>query len=97
MSETIEQNGAEEHGGRRQKLTGTVVSNKGDKTIIVKVERTIMHKLYQRYVKSSKRYAAHDEENTCREGDLVEIIQSRPLSKTKRWRLNEVLQRAEGV
>ena len=94
MTET---NAATDTRGRRQVLTGTVVSNKMNKTIVVLVERTIMHPLYHRYMKRSKRYSAHDENNDCNVGDRVEIIQSRPLSKTKRWRVREILERAEGV
>jgi small subunit ribosomal protein S17 len=79
----------------RQVLVGTVVSDKMDKTITVAVERTIMHRLYQRYVKRTKRFAAHDEKNECRVGDRVLIESSRPLSKRKRWRLREIVERAK--
>ncbi len=81
--------------GRRQVLTGTVVSDKMDKTIVVKVERTVMHRLYQRYVKRTSKFTAHDESNECRTGDRVTITASRPLSKRKRWRLKEILGRAK--
>lgn len=81
--------------GRRQVLQGTVVSDKQDKTITVKVERTVMHPLYHRYMKQSKKYAAHDESNECREGDRVTIESCRPLSKRKRWRLAEIVERAK--
>ncbi len=80
--------------GRRQVLTGTVVSDKMDKTVIVTVERTIMHRLYQRYMKRSVKYAAHDERNECNVGDKVVIVSSRPLSKRKRWRVREIVERA---
>ena len=81
--------------GRRQVLTGTVVSDKMDKTVTVKVERTIMHRLYQRYVKRTKKFAAHDEANDCRIGDRVTIVSCRPLSKQKRWRVSEIVERAK--
>jgi small subunit ribosomal protein S17 len=66
-------------------LLGVVVSDKPDKTVIVRVERRVMHPLYKKYVRHSKRYAAHDEANTHKEGDRVRIVECRPLSKTKRW------------
>ena len=80
---------------RRQVLQGIVVSDKMDKTVTVKVERTVMHRLYQRYVKKSKNYAAHDEANDCRVGDKVLIVSCRPLSKRKRWRVSRVVERAK--
>ena len=66
-------------------LQGTVVSDKGDQTIIVNVERRFMHPLYKKYIRRSKRYAAHDPENRCHVGDIVRIEECRPISKTKRW------------
>jgi small subunit ribosomal protein S17 len=81
--------------GRRQVLTGTVVSDKMNKTITVAVESKIMHPLYQRIVKRTAKFAAHDEQNSAREGDRVVIVQSRPMSKRKRWRLREVIERAQ--
>ena len=66
-------------------LQGTVVSDKGDKTIIVKVERRVMHPLYKKYIRRSKRYAAHDADNSCKIGDTVRIQECRPISKTKTW------------
>jgi small subunit ribosomal protein S17 len=80
---------------RRQTLVGTVVSDKMDKTITIQVERTVMHQLYRRYIKRRKKYAAHDEGNECREGDRVMIESCRPLSKRKRWRVREILERAK--
>ncbi len=80
---------------RRQVLTGTVVSDKMDKTVTVEVERTVMHRLYHRYMKRRKKYAAHDENNECRTGDRVTIVACRPLSKRKRWRVLEILERAK--
>ncbi len=79
----------------RKTKTGVVVSTKMDKTISVKVERRLMHPLYGKFVKRSKKFFAHDEENTCKPGDLVRIMETRPLSKMKRWRLVEVLERAK--
>ena len=76
-------------------LTGQVVSNKMEKTVIVTVENTTTHRLYHRYMKKTSKFAAHDAENRCQVGDLVEIVSSRPLSHSKRWRVREVLKRAE--
>ena len=66
-------------------LRGTVVSDKGDKTVVVRVERQVMHPLYKKYIRRSKRYAAHDPENQFKVGDAVRIEECRPLSRTKRW------------
>lgn len=66
-------------------LAGTVVSDKGDKTIIVRVARKVMHPLYKKYITRSKRYAAHDEENVMKAGDAVRIIETKPISKNKTW------------
>ena len=76
-------------------VIGTVTSNKMDKTIVVQVEYKVKHEKYGKYVRRFSKMYAHDEENACRMGDLVLIKQSRPLSKTKRWNLVEVLKRAE--
>ncbi len=81
--------------GQRQVLTGIVVSDKMDKTVTVKVERTVMHRLYQRYIKRTSKFSAHDERNECRAGDKVVIVSSRPLSKSKRWRVREIVERAK--
>jgi small subunit ribosomal protein S17 len=69
----------------RRVLQGTVVSDKANKTVIVSVERRIMHPVYKKFIKRSKRYAAHDEANACKTGDVVSIRECRPISKTKRW------------
>jgi small subunit ribosomal protein S17 len=66
-------------------LQGVVVSDKADKTVIVSVERRVMHPVYKKFIKRSKKYAAHDEGNACKIGDLVRIEESRPLSRRKRW------------
>jgi small subunit ribosomal protein S17 len=79
----------------RKQKTGVVVSNKMDKTIAVNVERRLMHPLYGKFVKRSKKFFAHDEENTCNIGDVVRIMETRPLSKNKRWRLVEIVERAK--
>jgi small subunit ribosomal protein S17 len=69
----------------RRVLQGVVVSDKTEKTVTVVVERKVMHPLYKKFIKSSKRYHAHDEQNRCKEGDKVRIRECRPISKTKRW------------
>lgn len=74
---------------------GLVTSTKMDKTITVSVERKLRHPIYGKFVKKSKKFLAHDEKNECDEGDLVKIIESRPLSKRKRWRLTEIIERAK--
>ena len=81
--------------GQRKVRTGRVVSNKNDKTVVVVVERTFQHPLVGKYLRRHKRYHAHDAENACNEGDVVRITECRPLSKTKRWRLIEILARAK--
>jgi len=78
----------------RKVQVGTVVSNKMDSSIVVKVETLIKHPLYKKYIKKSKKYMAHDAENQCNIGDKVEIIETRPLSKRKNWRLKEIIERA---
>ncbi len=69
----------------RRVMQGVVVSDKQDKTVVVKVERRVMHPLYKKFIKRSKKFAAHDPENTCKEGDKVRIRECRPISKRKRW------------
>ena len=69
----------------RRVLQGTVVSDKGDKTVIVLVERRVMHPVYKKFIRQSKKYAAHDEGNQFKVGDTVSIIECRPISKSKRW------------
>ncbi|MFA4994705.1 MAG: 30S ribosomal protein S17 [Bdellovibrionales bacterium] len=71
----------------RRVLQGTVVSDKGDKTITVLVERRVMHPIYKKYIRKSKKYAAHDETNRCKIGEAVSIIECAPISKRKRWML----------
>ena len=79
----------------RRTATGKVISNKGEKTITVLVERQLPHPLYKKYIRRSTRLHAHDEKNECREGDTVLIEESRPLSKLKSWRLVRILERAD--
>jgi len=79
----------------RKTRTGVVTSNKMDKTITVNVERKVIHPMYGKFLKKSKKYTAHDETNECNEGDLVRIMETRPLSKNKRWRLVEIIERAK--
>ncbi|MFB3737688.1 MAG: 30S ribosomal protein S17 [Candidatus Velamenicoccus archaeovorus] len=81
--------------GRRKVRTGVVVSDKMDKTVLVKVDRKIRHPLYKKIVRRSAKLAAHDEANEAHVGDLVRVMETRPLSKTKRWRVVEVVERAE--
>src|SRR4051812_28442776 len=81
--------------GRQQGKKGLPVSNKMAKTVVVVVHESTTHRLYHRYMKKTKKFHAHDEENQCKAGDEVEIVSSRPLSKTKRWRVRRILKRAE--
>lgn len=80
--------------GKRKTMIGRVVSNKMDKTVVVVVERLKRHLLYKKVLRMSKRYKAHDADNACRVGDVVRIVESRPLSKEKRWVVMEILRRA---
>ncbi|UCF21424.1 MAG: 30S ribosomal protein S17 [Gemmatimonadota bacterium] len=81
--------------GQRKMRVGSVVSDRQDKTIVVSVERRYAHPLYGKQVTRHKKYYAHDQDNEARVGDVVRIVEARPLSKLKRWRLVEVVQRAE--
>lgn len=81
--------------GTRKVLTGRVVSDKMDKTVVVLVERVFRHPLYGKTVRRSKRYKAHDEANECRVGDLVEIMETRPLSKEKYFRVTRIIEKAK--
>ena len=75
-------------------MVGTVTSNKADKTVTVLVERLVKHRLYLKYVRRRSKFAAHDDQNDCRIGDKVQISESRPLSKTKRWRVVKIVEKA---
>ncbi len=81
--------------GRQKSLTGTVVSDKMDKTVIVVVETTTRHRLYHKIMKRSKRYLAHDDHLEAKPGDLVRIMETRPMSRHKRWRVAEIIERGE--
>jgi len=85
---------AEERNMRKVRV-GIVSSNKMDKTIVVKVERKVKHPLYGKFIKKTTGFHAHDEKNECSIGDIVKIMESRPLSKTKRWRLVEVVEKVK--
>ncbi len=75
-------------------MVGTVVSNKMDKTVVVKVERLVKSKLYHKYIRRRAKFAAHDEGNACQIGDKVVITESRPLSRSKKWRVNKIVEKA---
>ncbi|MBR5756733.1 MAG: 30S ribosomal protein S17 [Firmicutes bacterium] len=84
-----------EERNRRRVKVGIVTSNKMDKTIVVATEESIRHALYGKSVKRTKKFMAHDEENACAVGDKVKIMETRPLSKNKRWRLVEIVEKAK--
>lgn len=86
--------GLAEKRGQRKVRVGTVVSDKNDKTVVVAVETLVEHPLYHKRVRRTKKFHAHDEKNEARVGDRVRIVETRPLSKLKRWRLVEILERA---
>jgi small subunit ribosomal protein S17 len=79
----------------RKERIGVVASNKMDKSIVVTIERKVKHDLYGKFLKKTSRLVAHDEENTCNEGDTVKIMETRPFSKSKNWRLVEIIERAK--
>ncbi len=81
--------------GRRKVRVGVVVSDAMDKTVVVRVDRKMRHPLYKKTVLRSKKFAAHDERNEAHVGDVVRIMETRPLSKTKRWRVVEIVERAK--
>lgn len=80
--------------GTKRQVVGVVVSNRMDKTVIVSVERLVKHPTYHKYVRRRAKFAAHDENNSCNIGDRVQITESRPLSRTKRWRVSRILEKA---
>jgi small subunit ribosomal protein S17 len=88
---------AEEKQGHKNEKVGEVVSTKMTKTIVVQVSRRVPHPLYKRIITKRKRFYAHDEQSTAKLGDVVRIVECRPLSKLKRWRLGEVVRRAAQV
>lgn len=84
-----------ENRGDRKVRVGVVVSDKMDKTVVFEVERKTRHPKYQRVIKRTSRFKAHDENNECRIGDKIKVMETRPLSKDKRWRVIEILERAK--
>ena len=82
---------------RRASKVGVVVSDKADKTVVVRVDRIVRHKMYKRYVRKAATFMAHDEDNQAKVGDTVEIVESRPLSARKRWRLRKIVKRGVGT
>jgi small subunit ribosomal protein S17 len=80
--------------GLRKRRIGTVVSNKMDKTVVVAMNRIVRHPVYKKYLRRRAKCVAHDEKNACGVGDKVAIVETRPLSKTKRWRVREILRKA---
>ena len=82
---------------KRKTRIGHVVSNKMDKTVVVKVETTKHHRLYRKTIKKATRYKAHDAKNECGEGDLVRIVETRPLSRDKRWRVSQIITKKEAL
>jgi small subunit ribosomal protein S17 len=91
----MEMQGAQQSGdktrGRRQEKRGVVISNKMDKTVVVQVERLVLHPLYRKYLRRRSRFMAHDEKNACGIGDRVAILETRPLSRRKRWVVRSIL------
>jgi small subunit ribosomal protein S17 len=81
--------------GNKRTIKGVVISDKMDKTIVVKTERLVKHPVFHKYVRKHVKYKAHDEQNQCKLGDTVLIIEARPLSKEKRWRMLEIMERAK--
>jgi small subunit ribosomal protein S17 len=80
--------------GMKRQVNGIIVSNKMDKTVVVQVERLVKHPLYKKYIRRRNKFMAHDKDNACQIGDRVEISESRPLSKTKRWRVVRIIEKA---
>ncbi len=80
--------------GTKRELIGTVVSDKMDKTAVVQVERLVKHPLYKKYIRRRNKFAAHDKDNSCNIGDKVMITESRPISKLKRWRVTDIIEKA---
>jgi small subunit ribosomal protein S17 len=88
MAETVQRN-------MRKQRIGVVTSNKMEKSIVISVERKVKHPMYGKFVKKTKKFMAHDENNDCRIGDIVRIMETRPLSKNKCWRLIQIVERAK--
>ena len=94
---SAEQEQQVEASGQQREIIGRVVSSKMDKTVTVLVERKVKHPLYKKYIRRYSRFMAHDESNDCAEGDQVRIIEHRPLSKRKRWKVQETLEKATQI
>jgi len=77
--------------GNRKTLVGVVISDKMDKTVVVKVDQLVKHPVYNKYIKRSTKYKAHDEGNACKAGDKVIVVETRPVSKDKRWKVRQIL------
>lgn len=90
-----EQTSEAAEGATRRTMTGRVVSNKMQKTVSVAIERVVRHPVFGKYVRRTTKLLAHDEQNACREGDLVSIVECRPISRHKSWRVAQIIQRAE--
>ncbi|HEB09661.1 MAG TPA: 30S ribosomal protein S17 [Spirochaetales bacterium] len=90
----VDEKSAEKKSNRKI-LTGRVVSDKMQKTVVIKITRRKLHPLYKKYITKSKKIKAHDERNECSIGDIVRVIESRPLSKDKNWRLLEIVEKAK--
>ena len=95
MAETMDQAATDTERGKRKVRVGKVVSNKMDKTAVVVIERLVKHAEYKRFVRRQKKFVVHDEKNECQEGDTVRFMETRPLSRTKRWRLVGIVERAK--
>ena len=95
MSEQVNNETATAERGDRKSRQGYVVSDKMDKTVVVKVEDRVKHALYGKVLRKSKRVKAHDEQNSCGVGDLVRIVETRPLSANKNWRIVEIIEKAK--
>ena len=95
MAVTVAQDAGTADRGQRKVRVGRVLSSRMDKTAVVVIERLVKHAEYGRYVRRRKKYVIHDENNECREGDTVGFMETRPLSKTKLWRLVEIVERAK--
>ena len=80
--------------GKKRQMVGTVISDKMDKSVTVQVERLVKHKLYKKYIRRRAKFTAHDENNSCGVGDKVLISESRPISRTKRWRISRIVEKA---
>lgn len=93
MEETMEEAAVKRE--PRKIRVGTVVSDKMQKTVVVQIERLVKHPVYKRYVRRRKRFKVHDEKNECHLGDVISFMETRPLSKEKRWRLLEIIERAQ--